>query len=73
MDSLTLNKMREVLEGAKGKIGQIEMRATPVNIEAVNTATGMIQIVINTISVELAERDKTEKEGKEHGTESDAK
>jgi hypothetical protein len=72
MDTLTLNKMRELLEGTKTKIGQIEIRATPSNLDAAAGAVNFVQIVINTISMELSERANTEKEGHIDGTNSDA-
>jgi hypothetical protein len=71
MDTLTLNKMRELLEGAKAKIGQIEMKATPSNVNAAADAVNFVQIVINTIAVELSEHTNREKEDQTDGTKPD--
>lgn len=58
MDDLTLKKMQEVLNEASQKIQNIEMQATSKNVSSVYEALFRIQLVYNTISVEIEERGK---------------
>lgn len=60
-DKRTLGKMLECLNNARTNIGSIEMKATVNNINAVAAAINMIQIVANTITIELQKPDKEEK------------
>ena len=53
MDKPTLTKAIELLNGAKGEIHKIEMKATPGNITAASQADALIQIVVNTLAIEL--------------------
>ena len=67
-DKRTLNKMLELLNGVSNMISSIEMRATLNNINSVAEALNFLQIVGNTISIELQ---KQEKEEKNDGAKSD--
>ena len=58
MDELTLNKILELLNGAKDRIQKIEMKATSNNVSAVAEAINLIQIVCNTVVIELKEGKK---------------
>lgn len=67
-DKRTLNKMLELLNSVSNRISSIEMRATLNNINSVAEALNFLQIVGNTISIELQ---KQEKEEKNDGAKSD--
>lgn len=67
-DKRTLNKMLELLNGVSNRISSIEMRATLNNINSVAEALNFLQIIGNTISIELQ---KQEKEEKNDGAKSD--
>lgn len=58
VDKPTLTKAIELLNGAKGEIHKIEMKATPENITAALQVETYIQIVENTLVIELKGENK---------------